>query len=245
MGPATRLNKYFLPGEGIRREVITADICRYLGNDALVKPGLYEARDGFWVTAYRALTSDMISDLKADSRRWADEQAQAQADPRISSKVGYQDSRTHTFRQRHGPSAQPQDPMGDVPGPMDPRGPPPQQYYDQYSHTGGQGYPGQPGQYQGYSAQQDYPQGPNPDYATYGARPGPEYQAYDPGANYQPRTVPQYPYAPGAPQDGYNQPIADPQANYQPQHPMPRTGGQSSQQHPPRGDYPRGGGGRI
>ena len=28
----------------------------------------------------------MISDLKADSRRWADEQAQAQADPRISSK---------------------------------------------------------------------------------------------------------------------------------------------------------------
>lgn len=38
----TRQNQYFLPGEGIRREVITADICRYLGNDALVKPGRYE-----------------------------------------------------------------------------------------------------------------------------------------------------------------------------------------------------------
>lgn len=31
--------KWFIPGEGISREVIQADICRYLGNDALVKPG--------------------------------------------------------------------------------------------------------------------------------------------------------------------------------------------------------------
>jgi hypothetical protein len=31
-------NDYFLPGEGISREVITADITRYLGNDALVRP---------------------------------------------------------------------------------------------------------------------------------------------------------------------------------------------------------------
>lgn len=37
-----RKNNYFLPGDGIRREVITADICRYLGNDALVKPGKLE-----------------------------------------------------------------------------------------------------------------------------------------------------------------------------------------------------------
>jgi len=32
------LQDYFLPGEGISREVITADICRYLGLDALVRP---------------------------------------------------------------------------------------------------------------------------------------------------------------------------------------------------------------
>ena len=31
-------NDYFLPGEDISREVITADICRYLGPDALVRP---------------------------------------------------------------------------------------------------------------------------------------------------------------------------------------------------------------
>jgi len=36
-----RQNEYFVPRDGIDREVITADICRYLGNDALVRPGNY------------------------------------------------------------------------------------------------------------------------------------------------------------------------------------------------------------
>lgn len=39
---SARTNEYFVPGDGIDREVITADICRYLGNDALVRPGNYE-----------------------------------------------------------------------------------------------------------------------------------------------------------------------------------------------------------
>jgi hypothetical protein len=39
---STRTNEYFVPKDGIDREVITADICRYLGNDALVRPGIYE-----------------------------------------------------------------------------------------------------------------------------------------------------------------------------------------------------------
>lgn len=64
-----RTNRYFLPGDGIRREIITRDICRFLGNDALVKPGSFEDRDGFWITAYRALTTDMIADLKAESAK--------------------------------------------------------------------------------------------------------------------------------------------------------------------------------
>jgi hypothetical protein len=38
-----RTNEYFVPQDGIDREIITADICRYLGNDALVRPGTYEA----------------------------------------------------------------------------------------------------------------------------------------------------------------------------------------------------------
>lgn len=42
--PSNRQNEYFIPRDGIDREVITADICRYLGNDALVRPGNYEVR---------------------------------------------------------------------------------------------------------------------------------------------------------------------------------------------------------
>lgn len=36
---SSRMNQWFVPGEGIIREVITADIQRYLGPDALVRPG--------------------------------------------------------------------------------------------------------------------------------------------------------------------------------------------------------------
>lgn len=72
-----RHNEYFVPGEGISREVIQADICRYLGNDALVRPGNHDVclpnfliginqadltdnkqgRPGFFISAYRNLTS--------------------------------------------------------------------------------------------------------------------------------------------------------------------------------------------
>lgn len=35
----SRMNQWFVVGDGIAREVITADIQRYLGPDALVRPG--------------------------------------------------------------------------------------------------------------------------------------------------------------------------------------------------------------
>ena len=47
MPPSGRSNQYFVPRDGIDREVISADICRYLGNDALVRPGTYEVRADF------------------------------------------------------------------------------------------------------------------------------------------------------------------------------------------------------
>ncbi|KAK1758369.1 hypothetical protein QBC47DRAFT_138860 [Echria macrotheca] len=77
-----RQNEYFVPRDGIDREVITSDICRYLGNDALVRPGTYESQDGrvtqgYFITAYRNLTSAMIQDLKADSARWEQERRAA------------------------------------------------------------------------------------------------------------------------------------------------------------------------
>ena len=36
----SRANQWFVAGDGIAREVITADIQRYLGPDALVRPGV-------------------------------------------------------------------------------------------------------------------------------------------------------------------------------------------------------------
>ncbi|KAI3322270.1 hypothetical protein HD806DRAFT_144170 [Xylariaceae sp. AK1471] len=66
--------EYFVPGDGINREVITADIRHYLGNEALVRPGTCMDGDriiqGYFINAYRNLTPAMIEDLKADSARW-------------------------------------------------------------------------------------------------------------------------------------------------------------------------------
>ncbi|KAF4987583.1 hypothetical protein FDECE_15373 [Fusarium decemcellulare] len=127
-----RQNEYFVPRDGIDREVISADICRYLGNDALVRPGHYEnpqtgqVVQGYYITAYRNLTTAMIEDLKADSARW-DSERRAQTSrntsggiiasrtaagvpPRHSSNspvVQYRYSETHQSRQHHGPTEGP------------------------------------------------------------------------------------------------------------------------------------------
>ncbi|KAI0838283.1 hypothetical protein F5Y06DRAFT_287378 [Hypoxylon sp. FL0890] len=172
--PQNRQNEYFVPRDGIDREVITADICRYLGNDALVRPGTYENPQsgqiiqGYYINAYRNLTTAMIEDLKADSARWDQERRQQSASRnnaaggtiasrdsngvyvRISNSpiVQYRNSDTHQSRQYYGPteggfaSADPnRDPYGDA----TPR----------YPGTGSAGYTGAAGSY----AAQQYPQG--------------------------------------------------------------------------------------
>ncbi|KAH7361177.1 hypothetical protein BKA66DRAFT_215489 [Pyrenochaeta sp. MPI-SDFR-AT-0127] len=100
----SRANQWFVAGDGIAREVITADIQRYLGPDALVRPGVgtgeYQGQPGYWITAYRTLTSPMIQDLKMDSQRWQQERTPGEA----GRGVAYQDSRTHAARQHWGPS---------------------------------------------------------------------------------------------------------------------------------------------
>jgi hypothetical protein len=73
--------QWFIPGDGIDRHVISADIQRYLGNDATVRPGVgngdHEVRQnatslltktdrlqgvqGYWIKAYRNLTSVWLS----------------------------------------------------------------------------------------------------------------------------------------------------------------------------------------
>lgn len=74
------LRNWFVPGEGIARQVISADIQRYLGNDATVRPGTNTVDEeevciglvgspsavrslipvqvsGYWIRAYRNLTT--------------------------------------------------------------------------------------------------------------------------------------------------------------------------------------------
>ncbi|OSS53483.1 hypothetical protein B5807_00148 [Epicoccum nigrum] len=107
----SRANQWFVLGDGIAREVITADIQRYLGPDALVRPGTgtgeYQGQPGYWITAYRTLTSQMIQDLKMDSQRWQQERQPGEG------RGAYQDSRTHAARQHWGPSKPVEHPSAD------------------------------------------------------------------------------------------------------------------------------------
>ncbi|KAJ6107452.1 hypothetical protein N7523_008775 [Penicillium sp. IBT 18751x] len=134
-----RQNEYFIPGDGISREVIQADICRYLGNDALVRPGNHGGRQGFFIRAYRNLTSEMIADIKADSARWeADVSRRADLGyPRGSynqdvnpshapnnHSANYATSAIHDVRQQPGPSP-----------PTFSAAPVQQPYMDQYSQS--------------------------------------------------------------------------------------------------------------
>ncbi|EAL91700.1 hypothetical protein V6Z96_000604 [Aspergillus fumigatus] len=100
-GRPERQNEYFIPGDGISREVIQADICRYLGNDALVRPGNHNGRQGYFIRAYRNLTSEMIADLKADSARW-------EADVMRRADQGYpRGSYIHDYNVRQAPNVVP------------------------------------------------------------------------------------------------------------------------------------------
>jgi hypothetical protein len=87
-----RTHEYFVSREGIDRAVITADIRRYLGPDALVRPGSYEVSiltsfinegelimsqrpetkqmcHGYFITAYRNLTPVLQIEYYEQTRR--------------------------------------------------------------------------------------------------------------------------------------------------------------------------------
>ncbi|KAJ8121233.1 hypothetical protein ONZ43_g2266 [Nemania bipapillata] len=147
----TRQNEYFVPRDGIDREVITADICRYLGNDAL-NPENGQIIQGYFINAYRNLTSAMIQDLKADSARWDQERRQQSASRNSAGGVQYRNSDIHQSRQHLGPteSSYPgtagNDPFDNGPG-------------LRYPGSGTSGYTGAAGSYaqQYASAQGGYP----------------------------------------------------------------------------------------
>ncbi|RFU28580.1 hypothetical protein B7463_g7752, partial [Scytalidium lignicola] len=157
---APRTNEYFVPKDGIDREVITADICRYLGNDALVRPGTYEnpqtrqIEQGYFITAYRNLTSAMIADLKADSERWEAERRQSAASRGAAPNVEYRSSTTHHSRQYYGPTTEASPVQGYTQQPGNGQGvyesvqyqqQPPQQYQQQAGYGQQVGYAPAPG----------------------------------------------------------------------------------------------------
>ncbi|KAF5227593.1 hypothetical protein FANTH_14728 [Fusarium anthophilum] len=106
-GRTGRQNEYFLPRDGIAREVIAADICRYLGNDVLVRSGHYENPQngqvvpGYYITAYRNMTAAMIENMKADSAQWEQEEREVSRDR--PGQAWYRDSQVHRNRQLYGP----------------------------------------------------------------------------------------------------------------------------------------------
>nr|KAK5434877.1 hypothetical protein LTR18_009976 [Exophiala xenobiotica] len=68
---APGFSEYFCPGEGIEREVIQHEICKYLGQDATCRPGRNaEGRSGYWVKAYRPFTTAMEQSLREDTIKW-------------------------------------------------------------------------------------------------------------------------------------------------------------------------------
>ncbi|KAF1816346.1 hypothetical protein P152DRAFT_120181 [Eremomyces bilateralis CBS 781.70] len=264
--------KWFISGEGISREVIQADICRYLGNDALVKPGYGTGENevslrtvasvtsrkqiadsiskgvyGYWIAAYRALTTEMTSDLKTDSTRWSQEQARSR-DPRAA----YEDSQVHQSRQYWGPTA----PGSSAPSGYTPTGGASSSHQGSTGHnySGGSTYPqagqaGRQGQYAqaaSYSHQAPAYTTTSSSQASYPAQAG--YPAYPPqGASQQdpyaatqnyPGYPPQQPYQPADPrnpQNPYGYPPREGAASGSNQagaYPYPQQGGYPQSQRP-------------
>ncbi|KAF2003945.1 hypothetical protein P154DRAFT_63253 [Amniculicola lignicola CBS 123094] len=215
----SKANMWFVPGEGIAREVITADIQRYLGPDALVKPGVgnageYEGRPGYWITAYRTLTSAMIQDLKLDSGRWQEEQQgrlqsgrggspytrdhKVSRQPDTSLVAQYQDSRTHAARQHWGPSAPYAQTEREQPPPPQPATQRPYGTSNPYSSGSEPGYTSTPNPSSTYvSPPYSAPQAPN---YTPRTAPDPYAQSRE-TAGYRPQNA--YAYQQQAPQEPF------------------------------------------
>ncbi|KAG6358727.1 hypothetical protein INS49_012246 [Diaporthe citri] len=83
-GRLTRQNEFFIPGDGIDGGVLAEELPLYLGNDVSQRPGTCGDKEtgrlvqGYFITAYRALTTAMLVDIKADSARREQERAQFQ-----------------------------------------------------------------------------------------------------------------------------------------------------------------------
>ncbi|MCJ1468585.1 hypothetical protein MMC07_007214 [Pseudocyphellaria aurata] len=88
-GRESGLNEFFVDGEGIHRDVMQREICKYLGPEAYSRPGTYNGAPGYIVTAVRPFTPKMIDDLQMLSESWVSEN-------RDLSRRGYEGSPTRS-----------------------------------------------------------------------------------------------------------------------------------------------------
>lgn len=94
--------QFYISAEGISRDVITTDICRYLGNNARIVRPKTDANDkiiGYWYCAYRAFTDEMVRSLQEDSARWQREKDRNYRQG-VSGSYEHSSSRaSHTYHQ--------------------------------------------------------------------------------------------------------------------------------------------------
>ncbi|KAL2037260.1 hypothetical protein N7G274_009949 [Stereocaulon virgatum] len=64
--PARRngLKQFFLDGDGIHREVLQMEICKYLGPEAVSRPYNHEGIEGYRLNAIRTFTQEEIDELR-------------------------------------------------------------------------------------------------------------------------------------------------------------------------------------
>jgi hypothetical protein len=174
-----------------------------------VRPGTHQNRQGYFIRAYRNLTTEMIADLKADSIRW--EAERLRREQQGDSRATYYDSAIHESRQQTGPTQREVYPTGG-----------PQTYAEPYTatqHTYGTGptpqaYPGPFASNQtfGQGTHSSTGQAPYPSQGAPGAESGYMYTNTGPGYSYnegRPRMYdnePEYPattYATAYPPTSY------------------------------------------
>ncbi|KAI9726946.1 MAG: hypothetical protein M1828_000294 [Chrysothrix sp. TS-e1954] len=228
--PSGRRNQYFVPGEGIRREVMSADICKYLDNDATVKPGTYQGREGYMLYAYRNLTSAMLEDIRRDSAGWHHEQQQSSSrrtTTRRDLNPVQEYEKSKTYHHRHNEAGTPSPvtdyPSRPAPAPdyhrqgyyQEPQYAAPQAPRDGFAPTTGQ--PGYPGGYAPAQSLQDPRSPPQHEYPGYQAEVQAPYgypQSGQPPHLGRPGYPPQPQLGPREPQYGYPDPRIEPRHDY-------------------------------
>lgn len=86
------LNEYFIDGEGVQREVLQKEICRFLGPEAYSRPYSMKGVEGFMIQAIRPFTPEMLDDLHQLSRDYISEREDKN---RRGVRVNYPESATN------------------------------------------------------------------------------------------------------------------------------------------------------